>query len=179
MTVQAHSKDTTISSLTLLHDSRLDLDDLSQPARPFPAHRGQIDVRVGAPLDGFGVEIGGCTAGPESLLHQAEFGSMREEERGGEGGGSLHKSRLRFSVVAQYVAGCQLDHIAQNGRGVMQQIQPLLASFGNRPVGFNSFNPSFRRACCARQITSNAYPVLQQLLRRPKWQLVAQSVDFC
>lgn len=101
-------------------------------------------------------------------------------KRGGvEGGGSLHKSRLRFSVVAQYVAGCHLDHIAQNGRGVMQQIQPLLASFGNRPVGFNSFNPSFRRACCARQITSNAYPGLQQLLRRPKWQLGAQSVDFC
>lgn len=113
--------------------------------------------QTGAPLDAFGAEITGCTAGPESLLHQAEFGSMREEERGGEGGGSLHKSRLRFSVVAQYVAGCQLDHIAQNGRGVMQQIQPLLASFGNRPVGFNSFNPSFIRACCARQITFNAY----------------------
>lgn len=48
-------------------------------------------------MDGFGAEIGGCTAGPDSLLHQAEFGSMREEERGGEGGGSLHKSRLRFS----------------------------------------------------------------------------------
>lgn len=52
-----------------------------------------------------------CTAGPDSLLHQAWFVSMRGEgrrvvEKGarkeGWQGGSFRRSRMRFNVVVQY-----------------------------------------------------------------------------